>query len=117
MSAQLDELIGSRWWAAVATVCSLTGDLGAAEDAVQEACVVALEQWPSAGVSDNALGWLIGVARHKALDGLRREAVRGVKEAASMCEAHEYGAEPDVSLRAADTLSSDVHVLSPGAVA
>ena len=105
MSAQLDELIRSRWWAAVATVCRLTGDLGAAEDAVQEACVVALEQWPSTGVPDNALGWLIGVARHKALDRLRREAVRSVKEAASMREANEYSAEPDVSPRAADPLS------------
>ena len=105
MSAQLDVLIRSRWWAAVATLCRLTGDLGAAEDAVQEACVVALEQWPATGVPDNALGWLIGVARHKALDRLRREAVRGVKEAASMREAHEYGAEPDVSPRAADPLS------------
>ena len=79
MSAPLDQLIRSRWWAAVATLCRLTGDLGAAEDAVQEACVVALEQWPSAGVPDNALGWLIGVARHKALDRLRREAIRGSK--------------------------------------
>ena len=105
MSAQLDQLIRSRWWAAVATLCRLTGDLGAAEDAVQEACVVALEQWPSTGVPDNALGWLIGVARHKALDHLRREAVRGTKEAASMRELNEIGAEPDASPHADDTLS------------
>jgi RNA polymerase sigma-70 factor, ECF subfamily len=45
VSAALDELIRRHWWAAVATVCRLTGDLGAAEDAVQEACVAALEQW------------------------------------------------------------------------
>jgi RNA polymerase sigma-70 factor (ECF subfamily) len=105
VSAPLDELIRRHWWAAVATLCRLTGDLGAAEDAVQEACVVALEQWPSTGVPDNALGWLIGVARHKALDRLRREAIRVTKEAASMREAHEAGAEPDASPRPADTLS------------
>src|SRR5580704_19244529 len=105
VSAPLDQLIRSRWWAAVATLCRLTGDLEAAEDAVQEACVVALERWPSAGVPDNALGWLIGVARHKALDRLRREAVRMTKEAASMREAHESGAEQDASPRPADTLS------------
>ena len=105
MSAPLDQLIRSRWWAAVATLCRLTGDLGAAEDAVQEACLVALEQWPSAGVPDNALGWLIGVARHKALDRLRREAVRGIKEAASIREFSESGAGQDASPRAADTLS------------
>jgi len=56
-------------------------------------------------VPDNALGWLIGVARHKALDRLRREAVRGTKEAASMREFNESGAEQDASPRAADTLS------------
>jgi RNA polymerase sigma-70 factor, ECF subfamily len=105
VSAPLDELIRSHWWAAVATLCRLTGDLGAAEDAVQEACIVALEQWPSAGVPDNALGWLIGVARHKALDRLRREAIRDVKEAASMREASESGAEQDAAPRAVDTLS------------
>jgi RNA polymerase sigma-70 factor, ECF subfamily len=105
VSAPLDQLIRSRWWAAVATLCRLTGDLGAAEDAVQEACVAALEQWPSAGVPDNALGWLIGVARHKALDRLRREAIRGAKEAASMHEAHDSGTGQDASPRADDTLS------------
>ncbi len=65
-------------------LCRLTGDLDAAEDAVQDACVAALERWPATGVPGNALGWLIGVARHKAVDRMRREAIRGAKEAASM---------------------------------
>ena len=91
MSAPLDQLIGQHWWAAVATVCRLTGDLQAAEDAVQDACVAALERWPTAGVPDNALGWLIGVARHKAVDRLRREANRGAKEAAAMREISDSG--------------------------
>jgi RNA polymerase sigma-70 factor (ECF subfamily) len=80
----------------------VTGDLGAAEDAVQEACVAALERWPAAGVPDNPVGWLIGVARHKAVDRLRREAVRGAKEAAYMREAHEAG---HVTPEPADMLS------------
>jgi len=33
VSVPLDQLIRWHWWAAVATVCRLTGDLGAAEDA------------------------------------------------------------------------------------
>lgn len=105
MSDSLDQLIRQHWWAAVATVCRLTGDLAAAEDAVQDACVVALERWPTAGAPANALGWLIGVARHKAVDRLRREAVRGVKEAASMREIEESGLGEDVSPRASDPLS------------
>jgi RNA polymerase sigma-70 factor (ECF subfamily) len=99
----LDQLIRRHWWAAVATLCRLTGDLAAAEDAVQDACVAALEQWPDAGVPDNALGWLIGVARHKAVDRLRREAIRGAKEATSMPE--QPGPGPDAWPQSTDTLS------------
>ena len=78
--------------------------------------MAALEQWPSTGVPDNALGWLIGVARHKALDRLRREAIRGAKEAASMREAHEYGAEQDAFAASRRPPQPHVLVLSPGAV-
>ena len=55
--------------------------------------------------ADNALGWLIGVARHKAVDRLRREAVRAAKEAASVRETGESAAGLDASPQAADTLS------------
>ena len=105
MSSPLDQLIRRHWWAATAALCRLTGDIGAAEDAVQDACVAALEQWPATGVPDNALGWLIGVARHKAVDRLRREAIRGVKEAASMRELDDAGLGRDASPEPADQLS------------
>ena len=107
VSGPLDQLIRRHWWAAVAALCRLTGDLGAAEDAVQDACVVALERWPATGVPDNALGWLIGVARHKAVDRLRREAIRGAKEAASMreLELDESGPGQDMAPEPADPLS------------
>ena len=105
MSVPVDQLIRQHWWAAVATLCRLTGDLGAAEDAVQDACVVALERWPATGVPGNALGWLIGVARHKAVDRLRREAIRGAKEAASMRELEESGPGQDRSPEPTDPIS------------
>jgi RNA polymerase sigma-70 factor (ECF subfamily) len=76
-----------HWWGAVATVARLTGDLALAEDSVQESCVVALQQWPAQGVPANPSSWLIGTARHKALDRLRRESQRGVKEADAMRDA------------------------------
>jgi RNA polymerase sigma-70 factor (ECF subfamily) len=105
VSSPLDQLIRRHWWAATAALCRLTGDIGAAEDAVQDACVAALEQWPATGVPDNALGWLIGVARHKAVDRLRREAIRGAKEAASMRELDDGGLGRDASPEPADQLS------------
>jgi RNA polymerase sigma-70 factor (ECF subfamily) len=81
-----------HWWAAVATVARLTGDLQAAEDGVQDACLVAIERWATAGMPDYPKAWLIGVARHKAIDRIRREARRGVKEVAAM---HYLDGSPD----------------------
>ncbi len=70
----------------MATVTRLVGDLQIAEDAVQDACAVALARWPRDGVPANPGAWLVGVARHKALDQLRRDARRPDKEAAAVRE-------------------------------
>ena len=48
------------------------GDLGLAEDVLQEACRKALELWPRAGIPDNPAAWLSSVARNAALDHVRR---------------------------------------------
>ena len=64
----------------------MVGDLAIAEDAVQEACLAALAQWPASGGPANPRGWLVGVARHKAIDLVRREARRGAKEEAAVRE-------------------------------
>ena len=65
----------------MAAVTAQVGDLEVAEDAVQDACAAALAQWPAAGIPANPRSWLIGTARHKALDRLRREHRRAEKEA------------------------------------
>jgi RNA polymerase sigma-70 factor (ECF subfamily) len=70
----------------VATVTRLVGDLEVAEDAVQEACAAALVRWPSVGVPANPGAWLVGTARHKALDWQRREARRLEKQGAAVRE-------------------------------
>jgi RNA polymerase sigma-70 factor, ECF subfamily len=48
-------------------------DVDLAEDAVQEAFVVALRRWPRDGVPENPGAWITTVARNRALDRLRRE--------------------------------------------
>jgi RNA polymerase sigma-70 factor (ECF subfamily) len=83
LSDQYGELFRDCWWPAVAVLTRLTGDLETAEDAVQDACALALTQWPAGGVPSSPRGWLVGVARHKALDLLRREARRAPLEAAA----------------------------------
>ena len=65
----------------MAEVARATGRLDVAEDSVQDACVVAVQQWTAGHVPRDPQAWLTGVARHKALDRLRRESRRPAKEA------------------------------------
>jgi RNA polymerase sigma-70 factor (ECF subfamily) len=59
----------------VATLIRVTGDWTLAEDCAQEALALALERWPGDGVPANPGGWLLTVARNRAIDVLRRAAV------------------------------------------
>ena len=58
----------------LATLIRLLGDFDLAEEAMQDAFAVALEQWPSTGTPSNPRAWLVGTARHKAIDRIRRRA-------------------------------------------
>jgi len=71
----------------MAEVARATGRLDVAEDSVQDACVVAVQQWAAGQVPRDPQAWLTGVARHKALDRLRRESRRPAKEATGAAEA------------------------------
>ncbi len=51
----------------------MLGDFDLAEDAVQEAFVVAMQVWPERGIPDNPGAWITTTARNKAIDRLRRE--------------------------------------------
>ena len=70
----------------MATVTRLVGDLELAEDAVQDACATAVVQWRGNGIPANPGSWLVGTARHKALDWQRRESHRMQKEEAAVRE-------------------------------
>ena len=59
----------------VAVLIRLTGDWTLAEDCAQEALTCALQRWPGDGVPANPGGWLMTVARNRALDVLRRVSV------------------------------------------
>ena len=47
-----------------------------AEEAVQDAFVAAMRQWPSAGLPPSPAGWIITTARNRIIDRLRREGRR-----------------------------------------
>jgi RNA polymerase sigma-70 factor (ECF subfamily) len=57
----------------VATLVRVFGDLDIAEDAVQDAFVVASERWVRDGLPPNTGGWITTTARNKAIDKIRRE--------------------------------------------
>jgi RNA polymerase sigma-70 factor (ECF subfamily) len=57
----------------LATLIGVLGDFDLAEDALQEALAVAVERWPRYGVPANPAGWLVTVARNRAIDRIRRE--------------------------------------------
>jgi RNA polymerase sigma-70 factor (ECF subfamily) len=60
----------------VATLVRLFGDIDLAEEAVQQAFVIALERWPTTGAPPNPGGWILSTARNLAIDRLRRESSR-----------------------------------------
>ncbi len=59
---------------AVAALVRVFGDITVAEDAVQEAFVVASDRWRRDGLPPNPAGWIVTTARNRAIDDLRRSA-------------------------------------------
>jgi len=94
MEAAIDRIVRAERGRVVATLRRLTGDLDRAEDAMSDAVVEALEQWPRRGIPERPGAWLTTVARRRALDRIRRESQRGDRERASQL-AEALRSEPD----------------------
>jgi RNA polymerase sigma-70 factor, ECF subfamily len=58
----------------LATLIRLLGDFDLAEEALHEAFIAAVEQWPREGIPGNPRAWLVSAGRFKAIDTLRRRA-------------------------------------------
>jgi RNA polymerase sigma-70 factor (ECF subfamily) len=69
---------------AVASLVRVFGDIDIAEEAVQEAFLVALQRWPTAGLPPSPAGWIITTARNRAIDRLRRESTRDHRQTEAM---------------------------------
>jgi len=74
MEARIEEIFRSEHGRILATLIRLLGDMDVAEEALQDAFAVALEQWPATGMPANPVAWLVSTGRHKAIDRLRRGA-------------------------------------------
>src|SRR5205085_1314383 len=69
----VDRIFREEWGRAVAALARATGDLGLAEDALQDAFETALERWPRSGLPPNPGGWIVTTARNRAVDRIRRD--------------------------------------------
>jgi RNA polymerase sigma-70 factor (ECF subfamily) len=57
----------------LASLIGYLGDFDLAEDVVQEAFAAAAERWPREGEPRNPGAWLVTIARHRAIDRIRRD--------------------------------------------
>ncbi|WP_439358320.1 RNA polymerase sigma factor [Bradyrhizobium sp. DASA03007] len=80
---------------ALATLIRLVGDFDLAEDSLQDAFAVALERWPACEAPDNPRAWLVNVARNKAIDRIRRQAIFRGKQQALVHELELNAQAPD----------------------
>jgi RNA polymerase sigma-70 factor (ECF subfamily) len=72
VSQLLEQVFRGERARVLATLVAQCRDLDLAEEALQDACVRALENWPHSGVPDNPAGWLTSVARRRLIDIVRR---------------------------------------------
>ena len=64
----------------LATLISTVRDFELAEDALQDALLVALEHWSVDGIPGNPAAWITTTARRKAIDRLRRDSTFARKQ-------------------------------------
>lgn len=69
----LREVLASRRAFMLAALVRALRDFELAEDALQDACVAALERWSRDGLPREPTAWLLAVARRRAIDRIRRE--------------------------------------------
>jgi RNA polymerase sigma factor (sigma-70 family) len=91
----------------IAGLARIVRDVGLAEDLAQDALVAALEQWPESGVPDNPGAWLMGTAKHQAVDRLRRRKVLERKYKV-LARDMEVSAQPDLDGAIDDDIGDDL---------
>jgi RNA polymerase sigma factor (sigma-70 family) len=94
----------------IAGLARIVRDVGLAEELAQDALVAALESWPKQGVPGNPGAWLMSVAKHRAIDGLRRRKLleRKHAEIGRELEVDAAGAPPDLDVALDDDIGDDL---------
>jgi RNA polymerase sigma factor (sigma-70 family) len=94
----------------IAGLIRIVRDVGLAEDLAQDALEAALRQWPSEGIPKNPGAWLMGTAKHRAIDQLRRKArlERKQEELARELEIEQELGQPDVDAKVDEPIEDDL---------
>ena len=79
-TAQVEQIFREQFTGLFAWLARSLQDFDAAEDALQEAFLIALRRWPADGVPPNPPAWLAVTARNCAIDRIRRERRRPALE-------------------------------------
>jgi RNA polymerase sigma-70 factor (ECF subfamily) len=104
----VDHLFRHKAGQMISTLTRIFGfdHLELAEDVVQETLIKAMQLWPYRGVPDNPGAWIVQVAKNRALDILRREAVFRDK-AAQWLDQEELQGDVEAQLSLDDPLGDD----------
>jgi RNA polymerase sigma-70 factor (ECF subfamily) len=94
VSRELDRVIRADRGRLLSVLAAGLRDLGLAEEVLQEAAVSALAHWGRSGLPASPQGWLLQVARRKAIDRLRG-AARDSRKAQAMATLAEDEAAPE----------------------
>ncbi|MBX3247743.1 MAG: sigma-70 family RNA polymerase sigma factor [Myxococcales bacterium] len=91
--------------ALIARLTRMLGDVGVAEDVVQDVLMTAIERWPRDGVPDEPGAWLMTAAKRRGIDHLRTQRVRAGKREQLVAERSvDEGSEPDLDDPISDEL-------------
>jgi RNA polymerase sigma factor (sigma-70 family) len=93
----------------IAGLTRIVRDVGVAEELAQDALVIALEKWPESGIPDNPGAWLMGTAKHRAIDYLRRDTLaEGKHEILGREMAEREMQVPDLASAMDDNIGDDM---------
>ncbi len=75
MDGVFDALFRESHGKVLAALIAFCRDFSLAEDALQDACLVALKHWPVDGLPSNPPAWLLTTAKNRIIDQVRRDRV------------------------------------------
>src|SRR5215470_10071011 len=92
----------------IAGLTRIVRDVGIAEELAQDALVVALNEWPLAGIPAKPGSWLMVTAKHRAIDLLRRKKRLGRKLEELGHEIGDAAVMPDLDAALDDEVGDDL---------